>query len=126
MPGIAVKSETPLIAEAGRQISLYLAGNLRTFSLPVLPGGTEFQKKVWSALCGIPYGKTASYSDVARAIGNPAAVRAVGQANNRNPIPLVIPCHRAIGKNGMLTGYAGGLPLKKRLLALEAEKAGNE
>lgn len=118
--GDRVVRETPLLAEAARQIGLYLSGSLTVFSLPVAPCGTAFMLKVWKELCRIPYGATASYSDIAVAIGNPRAVRAVGQANNRNPLPIVIPCHRVIGKDGSLTGYAGGLEIKRRLLALEA------
>ena len=116
---IAVRAN-PLLLEAERQICLYLAGKLTAFSLPLAPRGTPFMRSVWDALCAIPYGKTASYSDIAAAVGNPKAVRAVGLANNRNPIPIIIPCHRVIGKNGSLTGYAGGLDLKWRLLENEA------
>ncbi len=113
-------SESPLLAEAAGQISLYLEGRLKSFSLPLDPRGTPFMRVVWKALLAIPYGGTASYSDIAAAVGNPKACRAVGMANNRNPIPLIIPCHRVIGKNGSLTGYAGGLEIKKRLLSIEA------
>lgn len=115
-----VKKETPLIAEAGRQIKLFLEGKLRVFSLPLAPRGTPFMRSVWDALCNIPWGTTASYTDIARIVGNVKAVRAVGLANNRNPIPVIIPCHRVIGKNGKLTGYAGGLDIKQKLLDIES------
>lgn len=111
--------ETPLIREAFKQLELYLAGRLTEFSLPLRPEGTPFMKNVWRKLCDVPYGQTASYKDIATAVGNPRAVRAVGLANNRNPIPLFIPCHRIIGSNGKLVGYGGGLALKKKLLELE-------
>ncbi|MGL4476919.1 MAG: methylated-DNA--[protein]-cysteine S-methyltransferase, partial [Aeromonas veronii] len=89
------------------------------FSLPLAAHGTTFQQAVWQALCDIPYGETRSYSDIARAIGKPDAVRAVGAANGRNPLSIIVPCHRVIGQNSSLTGYAGGLEIKKTLLALE-------
>lgn len=111
--------ETEVIREAARQLNAYFAGNLREFSLPLSPNGSAFMKKVWKALCGVPYGKTASYKEIATAIGNSKAARAVGLANNRNPIPIIIPCHRIIGSDGKLVGYGGGLDLKKRLLEIE-------
>lgn len=113
------EAETPLIKEAAQQLRSYFAGELKDFSLPLAPVGTKFQKKVWKALCEIPYGKTASYKEIAVKVGSPQAARAVGLANNRNPIPIVIPCHRVIGADGSLTGYAGGLALKQRLLNIE-------
>ncbi|MDH1899273.1 methylated-DNA--[protein]-cysteine S-methyltransferase [Aeromonas caviae] len=97
----------------------YFAGRLQRFTLPLAPRGTAFQQAVWQALCDIPYGETRSYGDIARAIGKPNAVRAVGAANGRNPLSIIIPCHRVIGQNGSLTGYAGGLPIKQALLTLE-------
>ncbi len=106
-------------AEATAQLEAYFAGALRDFDLPLAPGGTPFQQRVWAALREIPYGATASYAAVARRIGHPAAVRAVGAANGRNPIPIVIPCHRVIGGDGRLVGYGGGLAAKEALLALE-------
>ncbi|MFI3319949.1 MAG: methylated-DNA--[protein]-cysteine S-methyltransferase [Rikenellaceae bacterium] len=109
---------TDLVAE---QINHYLQGNLKTFDLPISIEGTEFQKRVWHALLDIPYGETRSYKEIATAIGDPKASRAVGMANNRNPLLLVIPCHRVIGANGSLTGYAGGLEIKRALLQLETE-----
>ncbi|WOX53522.1 methylated-DNA--[protein]-cysteine S-methyltransferase [Aeromonas sp. CD] len=101
------------------QFEAYFAGHLQRFTLPLAPRGTAFQQAVWQALCDIPYGETRSYSDIARAIGKPNAVRAVGAANGRNPLSIIIPCHRVIGQNGSLTGYAGGLPIKQALLRLE-------
>lgn len=113
-------SETPLLKEAARQLDEYLAGRLREFSLPLDPAGTDFMKKTWEELCRIPYGRTATYGQLAEKIGSPKAYRAVGMANNRNPIPIFIPCHRIIGSDGSLTGYRGGLLLKKVLLDLES------
>ena len=101
------------------QLAAYFAGELREFDLPLAPEGTTFQLEVWAALEEIPYGETISYLELARRIGNPAAMRAVGLANGKNPLPLIIPCHRVIGSDGSLTGYGGGLPIKKYLLALE-------
>jgi methylated-DNA-[protein]-cysteine S-methyltransferase len=98
------------------QIEAYFAGALRDFALPLDPAGTAFQRQVWLALADIPYGETESYGELASRVGNPKACRAVGMANGRNPIPLVLPCHRVIGANGSLTGYGGGLDLKQRLL----------
>jgi methylated-DNA-[protein]-cysteine S-methyltransferase len=112
-------SETPLLSEAGRQLTEYLEGKRSTFELPLSPEGTEFQKKVWNVLRTIPYGETFSYKQVAVAVGNPKASRAVGMANNKNPLAIFIPCHRVIGANGKLVGYAGGLPLKEKLLEIE-------
>ena len=102
-----------------RQLIDYFEGRRRVFDLPYELFGTDFQKDVWSAVAAIPYGRTSSYRDIARLVGRPDASRAVGAANGANPIPIVIPCHRVIGSNGSLTGYGGGLPLKRRLLALE-------
>ena len=112
-------NETPVLKEAARQLFSYLAGELKAFSLPLAPTGTEFMKKTWTGLRKIPYGKTATYGEIADKAGSPKASRAVGMANNRNPIPIFIPCHRVIGANGKLTGYRGGLVLKKVLLDLE-------
>ncbi|HWP97290.1 MAG TPA: methylated-DNA--[protein]-cysteine S-methyltransferase [Syntrophomonadaceae bacterium] len=113
--------ETHLIREAFEQLELYLQGQLKEFSLPLMPEGTPFMKSVWHKLCQVPYGQTASYKDIATAVGNPKAVRAVGQANNKNPIPIFIPCHRIIGSRGDLVGYGGGLELKRKLLELESK-----
>jgi len=113
--------ETETIKEASRQLNAYLSGDLKEFSLPLATSGTDFMRTVWKILCEVPYGKTASYKDIAIAVGNPKAVRAVGMANNKNPIPIFIPCHRIIGSDGKLTGYRGGLALKKKLLELEKQ-----
>ena len=109
-----------VVRETVRQLEAYFARRLRAFDLPLGPQGTDFQKRVWLELEGIRYGETISYGELARRVGNPAASRAVGLANGRNPIPIIIPCHRVIGSNGKLTGYGGGLPIKESLLALEA------
>ena len=104
------------------QLHSYFAGKLTAFDLALILEGTEFQKKVWMALQTIPYGETISYKELAERIGNPSAVRAVGAANGANPIPIIIPCHRVIGNDGSLTGFGGGLPLKKKLLQLESRQ----
>ena len=114
-----VEAETPLIQQAAAQIAEYLAGARKEFSLPLALHGTDFQKAVWQALQKIPFGETRSYKDIAVMIGRPKAVRAVGMANNRNPISIIVPCHRVIGHDGSLVGYGGGLPLKEYLLNLE-------
>lgn len=111
----------PVLREAERQLQAYFAGKLEAFSLKLAFRGTEFQRKVWQALTTIPFGETRSYAQVAAQIGHPAAVRAVGAANGRNPISIIAPCHRVIGTNGKLTGFAGGLPAKAFLLRLEAK-----
>lgn len=111
--------ESPLLFEAERQLEAYFAGRRRVFELPLCAQGTPFQQSVWRALTSIPYGETATYGDVARAIGRPRACRAVGMANHVNPLPVFIPCHRVIGAGGALTGYAGGLDVKRFLLELE-------
>lgn len=102
-----------------QQLHAYFAGRLRQFDVRLAPHGTAFQQQVWRALCDIPYGATASYGELARRIGKPNAVRAVGLANGSNPIAIIVPCHRVIGSNGSLTGYGGGLPIKQALLELE-------
>lgn len=114
--------ETPLLRAARTQLLEYLSGARRSFDLPLDPAGTDFQRSVWEALVAIPYGQTRTYGEMAAAVGRPKAVRAVGQANHVNPLPIFIPCHRVVGKNGALTGYAGGLDLKSALLALESGK----
>jgi len=113
------KKETPLIKKTAKQIDEYFNGKRTIFDLPLVLHGTDFQVSVWKSLQKIPFGKTRSYGEIAAAIGNPKASRAVGMANNRNPISIIVPCHRVIGQNGSLTGYAGGLELKQRLLELE-------
>lgn len=105
------------------QLEEYFAGGRRRFDLPLAPRGTEFQRRVWRALTEIPYGKTISYGELARHIGNPSASRAVGLANGANPLPIIVPCHRVIGADGSLTGFGGGLPIKRKLLALEGASA---
>lgn len=107
------------LAEASAQLRAYFAGQRSHFTLPLDPLGTPFQHRVWQALADIPFGETRSYSAIAHAIENDRAVRAVGAANGRNPLPIVVPCHRVIGRDGSLTGYAGGLPIKRWLLAHE-------
>lgn len=113
------KKETELLEEVKRQLEEYFKGNLKNFDLPLNPSGTEFQKKVWKALLTIPYGETRSYGEIASQIGKEKASRAIGGANHVNPISIVIPCHRVIGKNGSLVGYGGGLDKKTILLELE-------
>jgi methylated-DNA-[protein]-cysteine S-methyltransferase len=107
-------------ARVREQLRRYFRGELTSFEVPIALKGTEFQRQVWEELCRIPYGQTISYGELARRIGNPNAMRAVGLANGRNPIGIIVPCHRVIGANGTLTGYGGGLPRKKLLLELEA------
>jgi len=122
-PGAAERwavRRTPLLAAAENQVLAYLAGQRRRFELPLAPLGTPFQHTVWDALGAIPYGRSASYGDIARVLGRPAAARAVGAAVGRNPLSLIVPCHRVVGCHGALTGYAGGLERKRWLLALEA------
>ncbi|MGI9322592.1 MAG: methylated-DNA--[protein]-cysteine S-methyltransferase [Pseudomonadales bacterium] len=111
-------------AEARRQLAEYFAGERKVFDLALVPTGTPFQLSVLQALAEIPYGATASYRDIAQRIGRPKAVRAVGAANGRNPLPIVIPCHRVVGADGSLTGFGGGLPAKRYLLALETADQG--
>ena len=107
------------LADALTQLRAYFAGRLQRFELPLSARGTPFQERVWQALRGIPYGRTISYGELARRVGQPTAARAVGAANGRNPLPVVVPCHRVIGASGQLTGFTGGLTLKAGLLALE-------
>lgn len=118
-PADVVIRETPLLKEAKAQLDAYFAGRLKAFELPLAPAGTEFQMKVWNALCSIPYGETITYGQLAERIGNANASRAVGMANSRNPLPVFIPCHRVVGTGGKLTGYTGGLDIKVKLLQLE-------
>lgn len=112
-----------VLEKAERQLDEYFAGERKVFNLPLAPKGTEFQKKVWAALCDIPYGETRSYGQIAAAVGNPKASRAVGMANHRNPISIIVPCHRVIGADGRLVGFGGGLWIKERLLKLEKENS---
>ena len=113
----------PVILQAKEELDRYFAGNLKSFSTPLAPKGTAFQLSIWKALQTIPFGETSSYSDIANIINNPKSVRAVGAANGRNPLSIFIPCHRVIGKNGSLTGYAGGVTNKSILLKLEQKQA---
>jgi methylated-DNA-[protein]-cysteine S-methyltransferase len=115
----AGKATSAVIQEACRQLDEYFAGTRRTFDLPLAPQGTVFQRKVWDELQQIPYGTTVSYAQVARSIGSPKACRAVGSANGKNPVAIIIPCHRVINADGKLGGYAYGLEVKKQLLRLE-------
>ena len=112
-----------VLEKAERQLDEYFAGERKVFNLPLAPKGTEFQKKVWAALCDIPYGETRSYGQIAAAVGNPKASRAVGMANHRNPISIIVPCHRVIGADGRLVGFGGGLWIKEKLLKLEKENS---
>ena len=112
-------SDWDIVEETIRQLRAYFAGKLVQFDLPLKPDGTPFQMQVWRELQNIPYGTVISYGELARRIGKPKASRAVGAANGANPIPIIIPCHRVIGSNGKITGYAGGVPIKEALLELE-------
>ena len=118
-PDISKASALPLLNEAKKQVLEYLEGSRKEFDLLLAPEGSVFQQKVWKALTLMPYGETRSYGEIAKLIGNPKACRAVGMANNKNPISLIIPCHRVIGSNGSLVGYGWGLELKAELLKLE-------
>lgn len=121
---VSLDSAPAVLQEAARQLGAYFSGERTDFDLPLRPHGTPFQVTVWEALRGIPYGETISYAELARRVGSPGASRAVGLANGRNPISVVVPCHRVIGANGSLTGYGGGMERKRRLLDLERSTAG--
>lgn len=114
-----VADRSNVLGGVRKELDAYFAGRLHVFKSPLAFQGTPFQHQVWTELCRIPYGETISYMELAKRIGNPKAVRAVGLANGANPIAIIVPCHRVIGANGSLTGYGGGLPIKKALLALE-------
>ena len=114
---------TPLLSAAKEELIAYFAGRLHTFSVPVCPQGSGFSRRVWEAVCEIPYGQTVSYGELAARLGSPKAARAVGMANHRNPIPIIVPCHRVIGANGKPVGYAGGIGVKTILLNLERENS---
>ena len=114
----------PVLLETERQLAAYFAGTLKAFTVPLAFQGTEFQKSVWAALLTIPFGETRSYGDIARQIGRPGASRAVGAASGRNPISIIAPCHRVVGAMGALTGFAGGLEVKRQLLGLERPVVG--
>jgi methylated-DNA-[protein]-cysteine S-methyltransferase len=115
--------DNPFLVETERQLGAYFAGRLKTFTVPLDFKGTEFQKSVWKALLTIPFGETRSYGEIARQIGKPTAFRAVGAANGKNPISIIAPCHRVIGSTGELTGFAGGLATKERLLGIESGRS---
>lgn len=124
MPTDAIEQpEHPTLKRTAKQLDEYFAGTRQTFDLPLDPEGTDFQCQAWNALTKIPYGATRSYGEQAAIIGRPSAVRAIGAANGRNPIPIIVPCHRVIGADGSLTGFGGGLPIKKFLLNHEARVA---
>lgn len=116
------RHDSSLLREAHRQLDAYFAGRLREFDLPLATRGTDFQRRVWQALRKVPYGATRSYADIARQLGKPNATRAVGAANGRNPVPIVVPCHRVVGADGSLTGFGGGLDTKRFLLRLESQR----
>jgi methylated-DNA-[protein]-cysteine S-methyltransferase len=120
---LSEQPDHPVLRATEAQLGDYFAGRRSAFDLPLDPHGTDFQKSVWTQLLAIPFGETRSYADIARAIGRPTASRAVGAANGRNPISIVTPCHRVIGANGALTGFAGGIETKRKLLALEQGEA---
>lgn len=119
IPGEIEICETPLLRHAREELGEYFTGRRSAFTFPALQSGTEFQQRVWNALQNIPYGETRSYGQIARSLGRPGAARAVGMANNRNRLPILIPCHRVIGADGKLVGYEGGLTIKAALLELE-------
>jgi methylated-DNA-[protein]-cysteine S-methyltransferase len=119
-PDTAPTPHAPVLVEAARQLAEHFAGERTDFDLPLAPPGTAFQQRVWDELCRIPYGTTTTYGELAERLGDPRCVRAVGLANGRNPIAVVVPCHRVIGSDGKLRGYAGGIERKQRLLALES------
>lgn len=121
--GIWREGDSPLLQAAGRQLGEYFAGTRRVFDLPLAARGTPFQQSVWATLASIPHGATWSYAELARQVGKPTAVRAVGAANGRNPLPIVLPCHRVVGSDGALTGFGGGLATKAFLLRLEGALA---
>jgi methylated-DNA-[protein]-cysteine S-methyltransferase len=123
-PGADNQATDAVLELAAAQLLEYFAGRRRQFELPLAAAGTAFQRQVWDALAAIPWGELRSYADIARAIERPTAVRAVGAANGRNPLPIVVPCHRVVGSNGSLTGFAGGLGIKRRLLELEGSLGG--
>jgi methylated-DNA-[protein]-cysteine S-methyltransferase len=121
VPGSGWRRDDGPFRAVRAQLEAYFAGDLRTFDVPVTLGGTDFQRQVWSELQRVPYGATASYGELAARLGRPSAARAVGAANGRNPISIIVPCHRVVGADGALTGYAGGLERKRWLLAWEAK-----
>ena len=125
-PAERLGEETLVLARGRAELLEYFRGKRRAFDLPLDPRGTPFQRRVWEALAAVPYGETVTYGALARRAGSPKAVRAVGQANHRNPLPILLPCHRVVGADGSLTGYAGGLELKRFLLDLEGADYGEK
>jgi methylated-DNA-[protein]-cysteine S-methyltransferase len=125
LPALKLDAQQPILLEAERQLSEYFSGTRTEFELPLELNGSEFQKRVWRALREIPFGQTTSYLDLAKAVGSARAVRAIGAANGKNPLSIIVPCHRVVGATGSLTGFAGGLDVKAKLLALEAKRASN-
>ncbi len=123
-PSAALREAPAVLQEVARQLEQYFAGRRRSFELPLDPAGTDFQRRVWAELRRIPWGQTCTYGELALRLGNPGASRAVGLANGRNPIGIIIPCHRVVGSSGRLTGYAGGLGIKRALLELEGWELG--
>ena len=123
-PGTDCAAPDAVLERSAKQLCQYFEGRRKQFDLPLALTGTAFQRSVWAALTAIPWGELRSYTEIAGAIGRPTAMRAVGAANGRNPLPIVVPCHRVIGSNGSLTGFAGGLALKRQLLVLEGSRAG--
>ncbi len=124
LPPLREDRGNPMLRETARQLGEYFAGSRRVFDLPLDPRGTPFQKRVWAALVSIPFGETRTYGEIAASLGCPTATRAVGAANGRNPISIVAPCHRVIGASGTLTGFAGGIDVKAKLLAIEGHDVG--
>jgi methylated-DNA-[protein]-cysteine S-methyltransferase len=120
LSGLIVNGQHPVLLETERQLKEYFAGKRKEFSIALEMTGTQFQKDVWEALLAIPFGETRSYAQLAKQLGNPRATRAVGAANGRNPLSIIVPCHRVIGSSGKLTGFAGGLEVKAQLLSLES------
>ena len=125
-PAEPAGEETPVLARGRAELLEYFRGERRAFTVPLEPRGTPFQRRVWDALAAVPWGETVTYGALARQIGSPGAVRAVGQANHRNPLPIFLPCHRVVGADGSLTGYAGGLDMKRFLLELEGAAYGKK
>ena len=123
LPELVAHDRHPVLVETERQLHEYFSGKRKTFSVNLELRGTRFQKNVWEALLAIPFGETRSYGQLAEQLGNPRATRAVGAANGRNPVSIIVPCHRVIGSSGKLTGFAGGLDVKARLLTLEKQGA---
>lgn len=124
LPDSCPHEKSPLLEAAQNELSAYFEGRLNSFTVPLRPEGTAFMLSVWNELCRIPYAQTAAYGEIAKRLDKPGAARAVGMACNKNPIPILIPCHRVIGASGSLTGFGGGLDIKKRLLSIEAGHKG--